>query len=245
MSESPLSRGRILLADDDAAFRLATRAFLCQQGFECETAGGAEEAAALLRASGFDLVIADIQMPGNAQLEFIEQLPDLAGSVRVILLTGHPSMQSAVRSVRLQVAGYLVKPCDPDELVALADQAIARHRAWRTVAANRERLQGWVEELARIEAVLQEGAGESSAGPTEAYLNLTLRNLLTALLDLKLFTEALARREGQPGALQQAALLKALQETIAVLEKTKQSFKSRELGELRKKLAGLLQPVVS
>ncbi|MFM1768968.1 MAG: hypothetical protein RJA22_1497 [Verrucomicrobiota bacterium] len=245
MSEIPPSRGRILLADDDAAFRMATRAFLRQQGFECETAAGAAEAVGLLQQGPFDLVVADIQMPGNAQLEFIRQLRALPGGIRVILLTGHPSMQSAVQSVQLQVAGYLVKPCDPDELVALADQAIARHRAAQAVNSSRERLELWVQDLARIESVLREDTGESAAGPTEAYLNLTLRHLLSALLDLKLFTEAMARREGPGGSLQQAALLKALQETIAVLEKTKQSFKSRELGELRKKLEGILQPAGS
>jgi CheY-like chemotaxis protein len=243
MPESLPSRGRILVVDDEPAFRLASRAFLRQQGFECEAAGSAAEAVQFLSGAPFDLVIADIQMPGNARLEFIEQLAALPGGLRVILLTGHPSMQSAVQSVRLQVAGYLVKPCDPDELVALADQAIARRRAYQAITANRERLEGWVRDLAKLESVLREDAAGPAAGPTEAYLNLTLRNLLTALLDLKLFTEALARRDNQASSLQEAALLKALQETIAVLEKTKQSFKSRELGELRKKLEGILQPL--
>lgn len=243
MPETLSSRGRILLVDDEAAFRLATRAFLRQQGFECEVASGPAEAAQLLSGAPFDLVIADIQMPGNARLEFIEQLAALPGGIRVILLTGHPSMQSAVQSVRLQVAGYLVKPCDPDELVTLADQAIARRRSYQAIAANRERLEGWVRDLTQLESVLRDDTAGPAAGPTEAYLNLTLRNLLAALLDLKLFTEAIARRDSPAGSLQEAALLKALQETIAVLERTKQSFKSRELGELRKKLEGILQPL--
>jgi two-component system response regulator PilR (NtrC family) len=171
MTEPLPSRGRILLVDDEAAFRLATRAFLRQQGFECEVAAGPAEAVQFFSGPPFDLVIADIQMPGNARLEFIEQLAALPGGMRVILLTGHPSMQSAVQSVRLQVAGYLVKPCDPDELVALADQAIARRRAYLAIAANRERLEGWVRDLARLESVLRDDTVGPAGGPTEAYLN--------------------------------------------------------------------------
>lgn len=235
MSMAPDSRGRILLADDEEAFRTATRVFLRRQGYECETAPDAAAAAAMLRDAEFDLLISDIQMPGNAGLEFIEQLPQVAAGLPVILLTGHPSMQSAVRSVRLQVVAYLVKPCDPDELLTLAAQAIANHRAWRAVNTNRQRLEGWARDLAQIEEVLRRSPAEAAAAPMEAWFNLTLRNLLAALLDLKHFNEALARG-GKTGALENAALHQALQETVAVLEKTKQSFKSKELGELRKKL---------
>jgi len=241
MNPGSEQRGRILLADDDAAFRAATRAFLRQQGFECETAADATEAATLLAQSEFDLLLADIQMPGNSSLEFIERLPQVASGLPVILLTGHPSMQSAVRSVRLQVGAYLVKPCEPDELLALATEAIARHRAYRAVTSNRQRLEAWTRDLAQLEEVLRKAPGEAGAAPTEAYLNLTLQNLLASLLDLKLFTEAMGRREGQADSVQGAPLVKALQDTIAVLERTKQSFKSKELGELRKKLEGLLQ----
>jgi CheY-like chemotaxis protein len=233
------SLGRILLADDESAFRLATSAFLRQQGYTCEAVPDAVAAAKSLRSSEFDLLISDIQMPGNAGLEFIEGLPQVAAGLPVILLTGHPSMQSALRSVRLKVAAYLVKPCDPDELLGLAGQAISNYRSYRAVSANRERLENWARDLVQIEKVLCEtpaGAGSSM----EAYFNLTLRNLLTALVDLKQFNEVFTR-PGKAGSLENAALHKALQETIAVLEKTKQSFKSKELGELRKRLEGLLQ----
>ena len=239
MSLSTESLGRILLADDDGAFRVATTAFLRQQGYECESVPDAGAAAKLLGASEFDLLISDIQMPGNAGLEFIEGLPQAATGLPEILLTGHPSMQSAVRSVRLRVAAYLVKPCDPDELLGLASQAIANYHSYRAVSANRERLENWARDLAKIEEVLRTSPAGAAAS-MEAYFNLTLRNLLAALVDLKQFNEVLTR-PGKGGSLENAALHKALQETIAVLERTKQSFKSKELGELRKRLEGLLQ----
>jgi len=235
------SRGRILIADDDEAFRLATRLFLRRQGFECEIAPDAAVAAEMLGASEFDLLISDINMPGNAGLELVTRLAQVAVALPVILLTGHPSIQSAARSVRLRVVAYLVKPCDADELLNIAEQAIVNYRAYRAVSANRQRLETWARDLAQIEEVLRTTPGGSAGAPTEAYLNLTLRNLLSVLMDLKQFTEALAHQPGKEGLLQQVALHRALQETIDVLEKTKQSFKSKELGELRRRLEILLQ----
>jgi len=193
-----------------------------------------------LRQSPFDLLISDIQMPGNAGLEFIENLPQVAAGLPVILLTGHPSMQSALRSVRLQVVAYLVKPCDPDELLNLVSDAVANYRSYRAVSASRERLENWARDLEQIEKVLQELPAKAAAVPMEAYFNLTLRNLLAALVELKQFNEALARAPGKTASMENATLHKALQETIGVLEKTKQSFKSKELGELRRRLEGLL-----
>lgn len=234
------SRGRILIADDDEAFRIATRLFLRRQGFDCEVAPDATVAAEMLGASEFDLLISDINMPGNAGLELVAKLPQVAAALPVILLTGHPSVQSAARSVRLQVVAYLVKPCDADELLSIAEQAIANYRAYRAVSANRQRLETWAQDLAQIEEVLRSSPGGTAGAPTEAYLNLTLRNLLSVLIDLKQFTEAISQQPGKEGIVQQVALHRALQETIDVLEKTKQSFKSKELGELRRRLEGLL-----
>ena len=233
-------KGRILVAEDDEAFRLSTKLFLQRQGYECEAAPNAEVAAELLRASDFDLLISDINMPGNVSLELVEKLPQVAAALPVILLTGYPSIQSAARSVRLRVVAYLVKPCDADELLAIAESAIANYRAYRAVAANRNKLESWARDLAEIEDLLRTSPGETIA-PTVAFLNLTLRNLLAVLVDLKHFTEAVAQQPGKDGILQQIALHRALQETIDVLEKTKRSFKSKELGELRHRLENLLQ----
>lgn len=234
------NRGRILIADDDEAFRLATRLFLRQQNFQCEVAPDAVVALEMLRGSDFDLLISDINMPGNVGLELVEKLPNVAAALPVILLTGHPSIQSAARSVRLQVVAYLVKPCEAEELLSIAEQAIANYRAFRAVSANRQRLETWARDLLQIEEVLRNSPGETAAAPTEAYLNLTLRNLLSVLVDLKQFTEALAHEPGKDGILERVTLHRAVQDTIEVLEKTKQSFKSKELGELRRRLENLL-----
>ena len=240
MNSKGVCNGRILVAEDDEAFRLSTKLFLERQGYECECAPNAAIAGELLRASEFDLLISDINMPGNLNLELVERIPQVAAALPVILLTGYPSIQSAARSVRLRVVAYLVKPCDADELLTIVEHAIANYRAYRAVTTNRRKLESWARDLAEIEKLLQTSPGDTTA-PTVAFLNLTLRNQLTMLVDLKHFTETIAQQSGKEGILQQVTLHRALQETIDVLERTKQSFQSKELGELRHRLEKLLQ----
>ena len=230
-----------MVADDDQAFRLATQTLLRRQGFACESVSDASGAVEVLGREEFDLLISDIHMPGNVGLELIEKLPHVADALPVILLTGQPSVQSAARSVRLRVVAYLVKPCDLDELLNIAEQAIANFRAFCAISSNRKRLEGWGRDLAQIEEVIRQTPPGQSLRPVENFLTLTLQNLLSVLLDLKQFTEALARLPGKEALIHRVSLHHALVETIQVLEKTKQSFKSKELGELRHRLEALLR----
>ena len=126
---SAARKGLILIADDDAAFRMATRAYLRQHGYQCEVAPDGTVAADLLRSLPVDLLISDIKMPGNRGLAFIESLPQVAAGLPVILLTGYPSAQSVAHSERLQVVAYLVKPPEPEQLLALVDKGVASFRA--------------------------------------------------------------------------------------------------------------------
>jgi len=131
VSKPKASKGLILIADDDAAFRMATRAYLRQHGYECEVAPDATIAIELLRSLDPDLLISDINMHGNRGLELIEELPRIAAGLPVILLTGHPSSQSAARSERLHVVAYLIKPPQPEQLLSLVERAVAERHARR------------------------------------------------------------------------------------------------------------------
>jgi DNA-binding response OmpR family regulator len=233
--------GRIIIADDDDAFRETLACFLRKHGYECICAPDSTTAVELLGASEFDLLIADIQMPGNDNLELIRELPRVAAGLPVVLLTGHPSMESAVESVRLPVVAYLLKPPNLDELRAVVHQSIERHRTYRIVTANRQRLQTWLSDLTRLEELLRDSPENAVGSSVHYYLALTFQNQLMSLLDLKQVIQALADKEGKVDAVKQLFLVEALREAIEVLAKTRQSFKSKELGDLRRKLEGLIR----
>ena len=239
--------GRILIADDDPAALHTTAELLRREGFECACARDASTAAELLRGNGYDLLISDIQMPGNRELEFIHAVPSLAKGLPVILMTGYPSMETAIRSVQLPVMAYLVKPPDFDELLAHVRSSIESSRMYRVVHSMHERVRAWQDDLEKMEACMGPSAPAAASVSVSTFLDLTLRNIVGSLSDLRGLTEVIAQQEGTQAAChllgcpRPAALLDGLKEAIGVLEKTKSSFKSKELGLLRRKLEDLAE----
>ena len=229
--------GRILLADDEPTFLEATADLLRGEGYACETVQDAEAALAAVAAGPFDLLISDLEMPGNADLQLVRQIAEQHGGLPVIILTGYPSVRSAVACIELPVAAYLTKPVAFPELLERVKRAVSRFRSWQAMQQAEQRLKGWQEEFAKVSAMSQGGAV-----PVDMFLALTLRNVMGSLTDLQQLGRALNQQpvEAQPCQLincpRGAQLSQAVEETIAVLEETKGAFKSKALGDLRHKL---------
>jgi len=119
--------GRILLADDDETFLYSTCELLRRSDYRCDRAPNAKIAAAMLREQKYDLLIADIKMPGNAELELIRELPKFARDLPVILTTGYPPVYNAAVAMRLPVRAFLIKPFDFSELLAIVRKSVASH----------------------------------------------------------------------------------------------------------------------
>jgi DNA-binding NarL/FixJ family response regulator len=86
----------------------------------------------MLGRENYDLLIADIKMPGNSDLEFISALPKIAEGMPVILVTGYPSLNSAIESVQLPVVAYLVKPFELNELLVRVKDVITDNGLFKT-----------------------------------------------------------------------------------------------------------------
>ena len=147
---------RILFVDDEETFLCSTVALLCREDFACDGAPDVATAQNMLAIRRYDLVIADIKMPGNADLEFIRQLSRFNDTLSVILVTGHPSIASAIQSVELPVVAYLVKPFDFQELVVKVRSVVQRTSIQRLVRDELERLHEYREGLLHIEADLKQ-----------------------------------------------------------------------------------------
>lgn len=237
---APGRRGRVLFADDDELFRSGLAALLTQDGYECICAGSGEEASQLLRRSDFDAFLSDIDMPGNARLELIEQIPQIADGLPIILITGRPTVETAARSVRLPVTAYLMKPPSFDELRQLLRQSIADYRSYRAVHATRERLQRWDQELDLIEKGFRANNPLHAQEQVAGFTRLTLRNVMMTLVELESSLVTLDPLRPGGDLLHKIDVVGALRHTITVLERTKQNFKSKDLAALRKQLEILL-----
>ncbi|MCH6545058.1 MAG: response regulator transcription factor [Deltaproteobacteria bacterium] len=123
---------RILIADDEESFLYSTADILRREGYDCSCASDARAATEMLRKDSYDLLIADIKMQGNSDLEFIKALPQIAEGMPVILVTGYPSLNSAIESVQLPVVAYLVKPFELNELLVRVKDVITGKGLFKT-----------------------------------------------------------------------------------------------------------------
>jgi len=237
---------RILIADDDKAFRESTADLLRQHGYLCDCAADADKAAEMLGRNEYDLLICDIKMPGNPNLELIHNMPDIAEGVPVILVTGYPLLDSAIESIELPVEAYLVKPLDFEKLLEHVAAAVKLAEVYRSVHKIKLHLQHWYEGLATIETLLKEQGERSFSVSLNTFLELTFQNIIGAVSDLTHLTRSLAGQteDKMPCHLLNCprlnSLLESLAETIEVLEKSKSAFKSRDLGRMRRKLQELV-----
>jgi len=240
-------KGRVLIADDEETFLNATGDLLRREGYECDCVLDASSAAAKLDHSRYDVLVADIKMPGNPELELIHEVKNRQECLPVILVTGYPSMKSAIRSIELPVVAYLVKPIDFDELLGHVTKAVEFSRVQAAVGETQQRLMEWNRDLEMVRDAMFREIGSSAQVPVDSFVTISLHNIARSLSGLKDVTAALARADGTSNVCQLLncpradALLESLKETVEVLKRTKGAFKSKELGALRRRLEEVLE----
>jgi DNA-binding NarL/FixJ family response regulator len=148
-------QGRILVADDDRAFRQSIVKLLVHAGYTVVEADDAHQALAKLSREVFDLLVADVYMPGNEGLAVLHAQK----VVPVLLMTGDPSLETAVEALRGAAVDYFTKPIPPDRLLARILDGVTRGRALRTLGSAEERLRGQLELVVSLRESL------STAGP--------------------------------------------------------------------------------
>ncbi len=119
---------RLLLVDDEANFLVSASKVFRRRGITVLTAEKGTRALEILDEHPVDVVILDVKMPGLGGIETLERIHAKYPEIRVILLTGHATMESAADGMRLGAAGYLVKPVDLNELLDKAILAWGHHR---------------------------------------------------------------------------------------------------------------------
>ena len=119
-----MDRPRILLVDDDAAIRSTMQAILEDEGFLVDSASTGKEAIEKTKQKTYDVALLDIRLPDMEGIELLHLMKDDLPRTRKIMVTGYPSMQNAVDAVNERADAYLIKPVDPDKLLATIRQQI-------------------------------------------------------------------------------------------------------------------------
>ena len=118
----------VLVVDDEDSVRTAVRRILSNADFNVTTAASAHDALDILDARRFDAIVTDIMMPEMDGLELLRRIRHRDREMPVIILTGHPSLESAVLAVNEGSFHYMMKPFAPDELCATVREAAALYR---------------------------------------------------------------------------------------------------------------------
>jgi len=125
---SQASRGcyRVLVVDDESSIREMLCKTLALAEYEVDTAPDAIAALDMLRMSqtDYDLLIADLKMPGMDGLTLIRQVKQLCSGLPVIIITGFSTESSAIEAVNLGVSAYLTKPFRVPQVLAAAAKAM-------------------------------------------------------------------------------------------------------------------------
>jgi two-component system response regulator RegA len=118
-----VSRGRLLLAEDDAVFAGVMARALRTRRFAVDTAANAADAIQLAREHRHAYAVVDLKLGDDNGLELIAALHAAVPAMRVLLLTGYASIATAVEAIKRGARDYLAKPVDADAVVrALLDE---------------------------------------------------------------------------------------------------------------------------
>lgn len=120
------SKKRILIADDEPLYLRTTGQLLRKAGYECTCVPDGNEALETLHNEPFDLILSDLNMPGNLKLELLRQGRSQWPHVPLIVVTGVPSLPTAIESVRLGIADYLLKPVKYEDLLASVRRVLSQ-----------------------------------------------------------------------------------------------------------------------
>lgn len=117
---------RVLIVDDESSLRLMVRAGLEQLGYKVDEASSGLEGLNKLSMHPFDVLILDLKMPGMQGLEVMQHLPKLYPHLALIILTGRPTLESAIEAVQQKAVAYLRKPCSLHEIAAVLNEVRAQ-----------------------------------------------------------------------------------------------------------------------
>ena len=172
--------GSILIVDDEESFLRPTADLLRREGYECDCVTDIKTAKRMLGNEHYDLLIADIKMQGNWDLEFIKELPTIVEGLPAILVTGYPSLNSAIQSIELPVVAYLIKPFELNELLESVRKAITGRQLQIKAKQMERTLQNIADELEEVGIVTEVDTSTHQPDSLKGLDNLTHREWKTS-----------------------------------------------------------------
>lgn len=120
-----MSSGRILVVDDEESIRSTLSEYLAGFGYEVVTAEDGEDALSKFYAGGFDCIVSDMIMPQVTGLDLLNKIRIMDDRVLFIMITGYPSIDSAVSAIKEGAYDYVTKPFHMEDIRLKLERAIS------------------------------------------------------------------------------------------------------------------------
>src|ERR1700683_225746 len=118
----------ILIVDDESSIRESLRGILEDEGYKTSVSPSGEDCLELLRKSSFDLILLDVWLTGIDGLEVLERIREMDAPPEVIIISGHGTIETAVRATKLGAYDFAEKPLSLEKTLILVKNAIEARR---------------------------------------------------------------------------------------------------------------------
>ncbi len=142
-----VSKGKILIADDEAGMRESLGILFRRHGYEVAFAETVRDGLEAVQSDFFDVVVTDMLFPDGNGLEIMAYCRRYCPKTKVIAMTGHASLDSAIESLRIGAYDYVVKPFDFELLLFSVEKAMRHQMMEDEIRSSEERYRSLIEEL--------------------------------------------------------------------------------------------------
>ncbi len=133
-------KDRILVIDDESGIRSALKGVLEDEGYEVTTTDTGEKGLELLKNQNFDLVFLDIWLPEMSGIDVLEKIKNDGQTCQVVMITGHGSVEAAVKATKLGAFNFMEKPLSLEKVVLEAKNALKQKNLEQENILLRERI---------------------------------------------------------------------------------------------------------
>ena len=119
-------KARVLIIDDDAGIRRTLTKILEAEGYSVKDAENGQKAIDASKESFYNIALIDIRLPDIEGTKLLDKLNDIEPKMVKIIVTGFPSLQNAIEAVNEGADGYILKPFDVKELLAMIENHLKK-----------------------------------------------------------------------------------------------------------------------
>ena len=117
---------RLLIVDDELLIRDLLHDCFSSGNYQIRMAESGEKALEILGEDEIDCILTDLKMPNMDGMELIDKATEIVGrDIPIIVMTGFPSLESAIEGIRRRVCGYFVKPFNVNRMLSAVEKALA------------------------------------------------------------------------------------------------------------------------